>query len=244
MNALPKSSFTCSIIMPAFNEEKALEGAAAEAIDILRGHPRVSSFEMLVIDDGSRDRTLQIAGKLAQRYPEIRVLTHGRNLGFGAAVRTGFRAARNDYLLLVPGDGENTRGCVELLLDHAGEADLIIGYTLNQKDRPFYRWIFSWLYTTILNHIFWLKLPYYNGPVVYRRNRIRPEQIRTDGFAYQLELLIPMLKRGTSYRMVGIRINEQASKQSSAFRFKNLRQTAWAVARLVYLRLMGNLKKG
>ena len=93
-----------SLVMPAFNEADGIEEAVAEAHESLIGLGY--EFEILVIDDGSTDATVEIAGKVAALWPRVRVLSHDRNLGYGAALRTGFEAARYDLIAFTDADGQ------------------------------------------------------------------------------------------------------------------------------------------
>src|SRR5205085_298529 len=80
-----------SLVLPAFNEEAGIRQAVLEADDALAA--LVTDYEILVVDDGSRDRTAAVVAELAATRPRVRLLRHGENRGYGAALRTGFEAA-------------------------------------------------------------------------------------------------------------------------------------------------------
>jgi dolichol-phosphate mannosyltransferase len=91
-----------SYFFPAHNEAANLRGLVAEALGTLPG--LADRFEILIVDDGSRDETPQIADELAAAHPEVRAVHHPTNLGYGAALRSGFAAARHDTLAFTDGD--------------------------------------------------------------------------------------------------------------------------------------------
>ena len=91
-----------SLVIPAFNEEAGVAAAIAEADDALA---RIAGdYEILVVDDGSRDRTFAIAAETARTRPSVRVLRHETNRGYGAALRTGFEAARCERVAFTDAD--------------------------------------------------------------------------------------------------------------------------------------------
>ena len=82
-----------SLVLPAFNEEAGIRRAVAEADDALGD--LTADYEILVVDDGSRDATAAVVAELARQRPRVRLLRHAVNRGYGAALRTGFEAARD-----------------------------------------------------------------------------------------------------------------------------------------------------
>src|SRR5262245_33478998 len=91
-----------TVIVPAWNEEKRLTTTVVEAATAARRHLR--AFEIIIVNDGSTDRTAAVADSLAARFPFVSVVHHTENLGVGAAYHTGLSLARYRYLTLVPGD--------------------------------------------------------------------------------------------------------------------------------------------
>ena len=91
-----------SFFFPAHNEAENIEALVAEALEVL---PRLATeFEIIAVDDGSRDATPQLADALAAAHPQVRVVHHPVNRGYGAALRSGFGAARFDLVCLLDGD--------------------------------------------------------------------------------------------------------------------------------------------
>src|SRR6516225_1855440 len=86
--------WSLSLVIPAFNEEAGIRQAIAEADETLAALAR--DYEILIVDDGSRDATAEIVAEAARTRPRVRLLRHAENRGYGAALRTGFEAARFD----------------------------------------------------------------------------------------------------------------------------------------------------
>ncbi|MBI4679542.1 MAG: glycosyltransferase family 2 protein [Elusimicrobia bacterium] len=146
---------TLSIVLPAYNEEDAI-GAAIEAClaaePEIRKETGLAAVEIVVVDDGSRDRTREIAAG----FQRVRIVVHPRNRGYGAALMTGFEAARGDYLAFMDADGTIDPLCFIALLrelTRAG-ADLAIGGRLHPGSRmPFLRSLGNHFYAAVVSRL-------------------------------------------------------------------------------------------
>ncbi len=115
-----------TVVIPCFNEENTLEACVARVLAIA---DEFLSLEIIIVDDCSRDRTPEIAAGLALRHPEITLLTHGRNRGKGAALRTGFQRATGKFVTIQDADLEYDPADLKRLLTPLmnGEADVVLG---------------------------------------------------------------------------------------------------------------------
>jgi len=122
-----------SIVMPAYNEEanvaKAIRGVVEAA------EPLFEEIEILVVDDGSRDRTAEKVCEAARADPRVRLLRHSRNRGYGAAVTTGLRAARQPLIFYTDSDLQFDPRQVRDLLGRIDEFPVVVGYRRNRQDR-------------------------------------------------------------------------------------------------------------
>jgi glycosyltransferase involved in cell wall biosynthesis len=135
-----------SAVLPAYNEAQNLPVVLPRLQAALQRHLR--EHEILVVDDGSRDETPQVLAKLAAGIPTLRVLRHERNRGYGAALRTGFAAARHPWIFLMDADDQFDPEEVERLLAASGGADIVTGYRLARRD-PLLRWLNAWAFFTV-----------------------------------------------------------------------------------------------
>src|SRR6476469_2757319 len=111
-----------SYFFPAHNEEANLEGLVAEALEVL---PTLAeTFEIIIVDDGSRDATGRMADELAAAHPDVvRAVHHPTNLGYGAALRSGFRAARFEHVAFTDGDRQFRVVDIGRLIDRMAAED-------------------------------------------------------------------------------------------------------------------------
>lgn len=126
-----------SVVLPAFNEEANIEQVVRDCTAYLDGTGL--DYELLVTNDGSKDRTGEILDKLAAELPRLRPLHHPQNKGYGAALRTGFDAARKKFVFYMDGDGQFDIRELDLILPLATDEDHIVtGYRMERRD-PFLR---------------------------------------------------------------------------------------------------------
>jgi glycosyltransferase involved in cell wall biosynthesis len=147
---------TLTVVIPAYNEENAIETilnrVLATRLDLVRSH--VSGLELLVVNDGSRDRTCEIALEIACREPCVRVISHPRNRGYGAALKTGFAQAQGDLVGFLDADGTYPPELFPRLCQAALEgADLVIGSRMMGSDSkmPFTRRVGNLFFAGLLS---------------------------------------------------------------------------------------------
>ena len=211
---------TISIIIPAFNEEGNLQATVETVVRIISG--RFSDYEILIFNDFSTDKTGIIADELASKNPKIKVIHNETNMGFGYNYTKGVELASMQYAMMVPGDNEITESSIEVIMDAAGQADIIIPYTVNMEVRPLSRRVLSRAFTKLMNLITGLNLRYYNGPCLHRSEIIKKVPMTTWGYAYMAAILARLIRSGRTYKEVGMHIKERAYGGSSALKLKNV----------------------
>jgi glycosyltransferase involved in cell wall biosynthesis len=137
------SSFTplneLSIFFPAYNEEANIENTFNKTLPILKEVAK--NWEVIIVNDGSKDKTGQISQSIAKKYPNnVKVVTHNPNRGYGAAFKSGFYTARYEWIAFTDADGQFDFNDIKKLIttQRSTKADLVIGYYLGRKV-PFYR---------------------------------------------------------------------------------------------------------
>ena len=195
-----------SFFFPAHNEEANLEALVQESLEAL---PKLADrFEIIAVDDGSRDRTPQIADDLAARYPDsFRVVHHPTNLGYGAALRSGFRAARFELVAFIDGDRQFKVADVGLLTDRitASDApDVVLGYRLKRADPPIRRW-YARIYRLSNRLFFGVRARDIDCACkLFKRESLTPIRVFSGGAFFTAELLIKLRYEGKKMAEVGV----------------------------------------
>jgi dolichol-phosphate mannosyltransferase len=231
-NGIPNWQRSISVFIPALNEEHNLEPTVARLIEALT--VTVEDYEIIIVDDGSSDGTGAVADALAAENSVIRVLHNSRNMGLGYCFAQGYREARKNFFVYIPGD--NTwpyRSFIELL-GNLGRADVITSYAINPDVRPFGRRIVSRLYTEVLNLLFGRRLHYFNGLTIYPVEFLRRDPVTTFGFGFQAEVLLKALNSGLSYIEVGLPIDARTAGGSKAVTLANIHSVLATLVRLFF----------
>jgi len=147
----PPSSVEISAVMPAFNEEGNLEQSVGRMAAALADQAR--AFEVIVVDDGSQDGTAALLARLKAIHPSLRVVRHPVNRGYGAALRSGFAAARYPWIFLMDADNQFDPADVAVLLAAAADADIVAGYRKRRRD-PLPRRLNAWAFFTLVTILF------------------------------------------------------------------------------------------
>lgn len=122
MNKLP----SISVFYPCFNEEENIPHFVDEALEVL---PEIArKFEIIIVNDGSRDNTKQVGAKLAKKHSQVRLVNHSQNRGYGAALQTGFKAAQYEWVFFTDGDLQFQLKQLKKFVPHTEKYDVIIGY--------------------------------------------------------------------------------------------------------------------
>jgi len=191
-----------SVVIPCYNEE----GSIGPFLRELAAQARLfSRFEIIVVDDASRDGSAAVIRSLAAELP-LRVITHPRNIGLGAAVRTGFNAATLDWLTYLPGDGHVPAEEVHKFLPYMAAYDLIITRAAARPGATAYRRRALTIYTAWVSAAFGLRLRDFNGAQTWRRSLWLRQPSGSDRAVSLAELLVR--SRAAEPRMVEIEIDD------------------------------------
>jgi len=144
-----------SLFFPAYNEEGNIKNTVEKAIPVLKNV--ASKYELLIVDDGSKDKTGEIADKLAEEYSFIRVVHHHPNQGYGAALKSGFYNSKQEWIVFTDSDGQFDFSEVTRLIEKSGEADIVAGYRINRQD-PLMRKIFGFGWTLLARLLLGIKV--------------------------------------------------------------------------------------
>jgi len=144
-----------SVFFPCYNEEGNVRRTVENALGVLE--KLNADFELIVVDDGSSDGTGRIADEMAGRDKRIKVVHHPHNLGYGAALRSGFAAATKELIFYTDGDGQFDMNEMPPLLPLMEQWDIVSCYRLNRRD-PLIRKINAWAWTKLVCFLFGLRV--------------------------------------------------------------------------------------
>ena len=193
-----------SYFFPAHNEEANLRGLVEEALATLPS--LAETFEVVIVDDGSRDATPRIADELAAADPRVRAVHHPRNLGYGAALRTGFGAARHDLIAFTDGDRQFRVADIGRLTARYAEggADAVVGFRIKRAD-PLIRTLYAKAYRLANRIFFGLRVTDVDCACkLLRRDALRGINVESGGAFFSAELLIKLRASGRSVVEIGV----------------------------------------
>jgi glycosyltransferase involved in cell wall biosynthesis len=230
-----------SYFFPAHNEAANLRGLVEEALATLPG--LADRFEILIVNDGSRDETPRIADELVATNEHVRVVHHPTNLGYGAALRSGFAAARFDHLAFTDGDRQFKVADLGRLIDRmaAGDVEVVVGYRIKRAD-PLVRTVYARLYRLANRIWFGLRVRDVDCAMkLFARSSLEGVNVESGGAFFSAELLIKLRARGRRIAEVGVPHYPRTAGSPSGARpsvvlravkdFWSLRLRLWAAPR-------------
>jgi dolichol-phosphate mannosyltransferase len=192
-----------SLVIPAYNEAAGIRQAIAEADTALARF--APDYEILVVDDGSQDATAAIVREAAQANPRLRLLQHEINRGYGAALRTGFEAARFDRVAFTDADCQFDLSDLARLVSLAERYPLVAGYRVNRQD-PWQRRFYSWGYNLLVRSLLGTRVRDCDCALKVFRKEVLAELLpQTQGFFVNAEILTRARQRGHAVVEVGVR---------------------------------------
>jgi glycosyltransferase involved in cell wall biosynthesis len=195
-----------SYFVPAHNEEANLAGLVDEALAAL---PAIAeTFEIIAVNDGSRDGTASIADGLAAAHPDVvRAVHHPTNLGYGAALRSGFGAARYELVAFTDGDRQFKVADVGLLAERLAAADapdVVVGFRIKRADPPI-RTLYARAYRLANRIFFGLQVTDVDCACkLFRREALEGLRVESGGAFFSAELLIKLQAAGRTVVEVGV----------------------------------------
>ncbi len=211
-NQPPKSSL--SLIIPAYNEQATIDQAIREADEALAALS--NDYEILIIDDGSRDLTAEIVTRAASRRPGVvKLLRQPLNLGYGAALARGFRESSKDLVAFTDADCQFDLRELDRLLLLSKDYELVCGYRIDRQD-PWIRKLYSTVYNTIVRCLLGTRVRDCDCALkVFHRTAIQNISIETKGFFVNSEVLTKARIQNLSLVEVGVTHRPRAGGESS-----------------------------
>ncbi len=187
-----------TVMVPALDEAEHLEATVG---NIVQAGQEVSglSLEIIIVNDGSADRTGEIAEYLASRHPFVRVLHHARPVGLGASFKEVLATARGDKTIIIPGDNDMSYDLILSLFQNVDTADLVLCFYLNREIRGRLRNVVSTLFGLTYMAVFGVFIQYINSPCLYPTAMLRDLDLTAKKFSIVAEATIKLLKKGVTF---------------------------------------------
>lgn len=184
-----ESGIDISVVVPLYNEED-------NVIEVVKDLEKTLSqtnykFEIILIDDGSSDNTLDIVYRMQRKYPCVKVISHKTNRGKSAAMMTGFQSVQGDYVILMDGDGQFKAHDIPKMVEKLEEGyDVVNGWGKKKESEPITKIIPSYVYNLICRKLFNLKVRQFNlGFKGFKRETVEKIFLKKDEHRYILPLL-------------------------------------------------------
>lgn len=218
---LPSPSI--SFIIPVYNEELNIAGVFRDLYEALGKHPEWR-WEVIVIEDGSADRTREVILDLVQKYPQTQLILHDKNQGYNRSMKDGIAKSNGDYLMYIGADEEfdcsELPSFVEPLLGSgAAHADVVLGVRWQRNAYKLHRFFLSVIYIFLLNFMFKLRVNDYNWSQAWCRELLERIQIESHSLFMLPEIVIKAHDLG--YKIKEVPSNHRgrkAGKSSLNFR--------------------------
>lgn len=221
---IAKGKPTISVVFPCFNDQGTIGNLIKETFLIL---PTLcKNYEVIVVDDGSTDGSCDLLLKLKGQYPNLKLAFHPKNLGYGAALRSGFQKAKGDLIFYTDGDGQYTILELPILIKlMTDDVSFINGIKMTRQD-PTYRVVLGNLYSFLARWLFWL--PIYDIDCDFRLVRkklLKKLDLKSNGGAICIELVKKAQRKGAKFRQVSIHHFGRQFGRSQFFRVSRIWQT-------------------
>jgi glycosyltransferase involved in cell wall biosynthesis len=202
-------------------------------------------YEIVVIDDRSRDRSAELVEEYIGRNPEVPILLRRNRLNRGLA-QNYFDAAfigKGRYYRLICGDDAEPKDTIVAVCRRLGEADMLLPYYVSSEGKSLYRRILSNAYTTLVNAISGYRLQYYNGLAVHLRYNVMRWHPNTRGFGFQADIVCMLLDQGFSYLEVPVKTVERKGAGSEALTFSNMLSVAHTLLDIIVRRVSNRVNR-
>lgn len=200
-----------TVVIPAFNEAAAI----GPVVDSVRAQCAGLVDEVIVVDDGSSDRTAEIAEQSGAR-----VIRHTHNRGYGGALKTGIRAAQSEFVLTMDSDGQHSAEDVKRLIGSADANDLVVGQRTRLLHSPLWRMPGKWLLTWLANYLTGQRIPDLNSGLRLIRREVAAKYLHVcpNGFSFSTTLTMCLLSRGYQVSYVPIDVKPRIGTSTVSLR--------------------------
>ncbi len=193
-----------SVFFPAYNEEENIKATILQAAKVLKALP-IKNYEIIIVDDGSKDKTSQVVQSLIEKDKHIKLVTHNPNKGYGAALKTGFNESKYPWVAFADSDGQFDFAEITRFIDIADQADVICGFRITRAD-SFLRKVFTFGWKTIALVLLGLTVKDYSCgfKMIKKEAYLATLPLVGEEKVTQIEMLVKMKRQGFKFAEVGV----------------------------------------
>jgi glycosyltransferase involved in cell wall biosynthesis len=191
-----------SVFFPAYNEEENIARTVENALKVLPSF--VENFEVIIVNDGSRDHTKEVAEELAGKHENVKVVSHEKNRGYGAALKTGLTSSKYENIFFTDGDEQFDIKEIERLLPLVPECDIAAGFRIKRND-PIHRVINGKAYNLLVRLLFGLNVRDIDCAFkIIKKKVVESVSLKSESQFVSAELLIKAKKQGFAIKQTGV----------------------------------------
>jgi glycosyltransferase involved in cell wall biosynthesis len=233
-----------TIFVSCYNEQDFILQTIATVQEALAEVGTVS-YEIVVIDDCSRDRSADLVEDYIRAHPDERILLR-RNKSNRGLAQNYFDAAfigKGKYYRLICGDNAEPKETIVAVCRRIGEADMLIPYYVSSEGKSLYRRLLSSAYTNLVNAISGFRLKYYNGLAVHLRYNVMRWHPNTRGFGFQADIICMLLDQGFSFLEIPVKTVERKGAGSEALTFSNILSVGHTLVDIIVRRISSRVNR-
>jgi glycosyltransferase involved in cell wall biosynthesis len=191
-----------SLVLPAHNESDNIEIVIRKALEVLPQH--TDTFEIIPVNDGSRDATGRIIDEIARQDPRVRPVHHTVNRGYGGAVKSGFAASRYDFVMFMDSDRQFDITDIQRLAPFVGTHDTVAGFRMERSD-PIIRRINAEIFNIAVRVLFGVHMRDLDCAFkIFRGDQLRSLNLTTSGALINAEMQAKLRRQGATLQQVGV----------------------------------------
>ena len=212
----PKALTSLSIFFPCYNESENVGAMIEQAVKV--GEEYGADYEVVVVDDGSKDDSAQIVQSWSKKNPRVRLVQHEKNLGYGAALRTGFKNVTKDLVFLTDGDNQFHLTDIDKLFSKIDGCDVVTGFRIVRQDKA-HRRLNGYLWTQLNRALFGLPVRDVDCAFkLFRKKILQNLELKSNQLLIHAEILARLKKKGAKIEEIGVTHHPRTAGQVTATR--------------------------
>jgi len=206
-----------SFIIPVYNEESNIENTYKNLIKAIK-FVKLINYEIIFVNDGSNDNSLKIIKRIIKKNKKNLLINNYKNLGLSLSVFKAMKRAKKEFVWWLPSDDNLNYKEISKVINNYSNLDFIL--TKHIMNRPIFREFISNGFTTLVNIIFFLRVPYYNSLFFIKRKILKKIKVKSKSQFWMAELTIKLLRTTNNYEIRTLKLIERKKGTSNIFNFK------------------------